>query len=328
MKRCRPFLNDNIVCVSKTMLFDKNYYSDDKINGKKALFHRLFPLNSEAELQSNDVSRHNSNTVNENKNKNNNDDDNMRNVDSPGPDENSGVKIDGPVENYDPNNPFFLVDFDSTEERFQQGQEQEHQEDHQSLTITSVKSSDVSIDDNKVQENKLKNMKGNRIHFHDLTVEEVSWDYGIPLSFLGETLCNWGATPPLSLQSRLLDVINKEQANALLEAIYAWDRSDIYELYSKDSIEEICEDEGKSLRDIMEICEEEGIVLPFGVDTHIREEYVSRVVEKLQERDDDDYISNEEYDSEEEVVMAAVNKNSGNDDIDFDAILRGEQDIE
>ena len=120
-------------------------------------------------------------------------------------------------------------------------------------------------------------------------------------------------------------MINKEQATALLEAIYAWDRSDIYELYSKDSIEEICEDEGKSLREIMEVCEEEGIVLPFGVDTHIREEYVPRVVELLQQRDIDS-ISSEEI--EQETPMTAVNKSGGNDEIDFDAILRGEQDIE
>mmetsp|Transcript_28692 Transcript_28692/g.54173 ORF Transcript_28692/g.54173 Transcript_28692/m.54173 type:complete len:160 (+) Transcript_28692:164-643(+) len=63
------------------------------------------------------------------------------------------------------------------------------------------------------------------------TLSDISLDYSFPLSYLADVVVRFGATPPISPDSILGELIDAEKCFAVLEALGSLDGSEVEEEY-------------------------------------------------------------------------------------------------
>jgi len=136
----------------------------------------------------------------------------------------------------------------------------------------------------------------------DWTIEEIAKDYDFPMEFFGWSLCKFGISPPILPTKRLRDIVDAEQAFALLEAMTSLDRSEVRVLFIDDSIKMLSKLLDVSLSDIFKVCSKEKIFLPFGVNTHLHVEDYAKLRQGLgmepldfEKDEDESYVSKEDY---------------------------------
>ncbi len=120
-----------------------------------------------------------------------------------------------------------------------------------------------------------------RYDFTCLTVEEVARSYQVPISWIGDALCNFGVVPPIQWTARMGDLIDGEQAFALLEAMHGWDHAIMYDMYTWDSLRELVDSYDLEMSEVLQVCDEEKFALPFGLRSHLRIEQFARLMRRL-----------------------------------------------
>jgi predicted DNA-binding ribbon-helix-helix protein len=103
----------------------------------------------------------------------------------------------------------------------------------------------------------------------------------VPISWIGDALCNFGVPPPIQWTARMGDLIDGEQAFEILEAMHGWDHSIMYDMYTWDSLRELAASHELDLGDVLQVCDEEGFALPFGLRSHLRVEQYARLMRRL-----------------------------------------------
>jgi hypothetical protein len=106
----------------------------------------------------------------------------------------------------------------------------------------------------------------------DSTLIEISHDYAVPVCYIADVLVTWGVPPPISVDTRLGDLVTGEQAFAFVEALTSLDNTQLNERYSYDDLLTLCEDYDLDLRQVFQFCIKENYNLPFGVRTCLRVE--------------------------------------------------------
>lgn len=112
-------------------------------------------------------------------------------------------------------------------------------------------------------------------------MEQVAKGYQVPIHWLGDALCNFGAPPPIRWGARIADLVDGEAAFQLLEAIWGWDHTLIFDMYSWESISELAYNHDLEVGDVLRVCDEENFVLPFGARTRLRVEHHARLMRRL-----------------------------------------------
>jgi len=82
------------------------------------------------------------------------------------------------------------------------------------------------------------------------TLQEICDDYSLPIAYLADVCCTFGASPPIQSSSKLGDLINGEQCFALIEAINSVDPMEISAEYFDGTVEEVYEGIKKRLEEI------------------------------------------------------------------------------
>ena len=117
--------------------------------------------------------------------------------------------------------------------------------------------------------------------FSRSTIDAISLDYAFPSTYVTDILLRFGATPPLSPNDIIGDLINSEQCFALLEALTSLDPADIDDCYHDDSLEEIAQYYDRDLGEVFEAAVKIEAGLPMGVKTRLRNEEVNELFEVL-----------------------------------------------
>jgi hypothetical protein len=104
----------------------------------------------------------------------------------------------------------------------------------------------------------------------DSTLEDICTDYSVPICYLADVLCTWGAPIPINPQSLLGDLVTGEQAFAILEAINSLDVAALHDRYSDVTLQQLCYEWDINLNDAFAMAMKEGWNLPFGVQTFLR----------------------------------------------------------
>lgn len=103
----------------------------------------------------------------------------------------------------------------------------------------------------------------------DSTLEDICYDYSFPVEFIVDVLCRWGVTPPIKLEDKLGDLVNGEQAYAVVECLNSVDSAWVHDFYIEDTIEELAWELEVPLSDIFAVCGRQRLNLPMGTDTHL-----------------------------------------------------------
>ena len=115
----------------------------------------------------------------------------------------------------------------------------------------------------------------------DCTLQEIATDYSVPVCYLADVVCMWGAPVPINVHDRLGDLVTGEQAFALLEAVNSLDVSALHDRYSNQSLINVCGDYNMDLSEAFEMAVKEGWSLPFGVQTVLRVEQEEELLRVL-----------------------------------------------
>lgn len=115
----------------------------------------------------------------------------------------------------------------------------------------------------------------------DCTLQEIATDYSVPVCYLADVVCMWGAPVPIDVHDRLGDLVTGEQAFALLEAVNSLDVSALHDRYSNQSLMNVCGDYDVDLSEAFDMAIKEGWSLPFGVQTVLRVEQEEELLRVL-----------------------------------------------
>lgn len=115
----------------------------------------------------------------------------------------------------------------------------------------------------------------------DCTLQEIATDYSVPVCYLADVVCMWGAPVPINVHDRLGDLVTGEQAFALLEAVNSLDVSALHDRYSNQSLINLCSDYDIDLSEAFGMAMKEGWSLPFGVQTVLRVEQEEELLRVL-----------------------------------------------
>lgn len=192
---------------------------------------------------------------------------------------------------FDPKNPFFTSEFgeDDIQETPEAAPETEaekekrlQEEDEWLLNFSRDDPDTYTETFSKPEERRARAAATkDRYDFTCLTVEEVARSYQVPISWVGDALCNFGVVPPIQWTARMGDLIDGEQAFALLEAMHGWDHAIMYDMYTWDSLRELAASHDLPIAKVLQVCDEEGFALPFGLRSHLRVEQYARLMRRL-----------------------------------------------
>ena len=115
----------------------------------------------------------------------------------------------------------------------------------------------------------------------DCTLQDIATDYSVPVCYLADVICMWGAPVPINVHDRLGDLVTGEQAFAMLEAVNSLDVAALHDRYSNQSLINLCGDYGIDLSEAFEMAIKEGWSLPFGVQTVLRVEQEDELLRVL-----------------------------------------------
>ena len=115
----------------------------------------------------------------------------------------------------------------------------------------------------------------------DSTLQEIATDYSVPVCYLADVVCMWGAPVPINVHDRLGDLVTGEQAFALLEAVNSLDVAALHDRYSNSNLVQFCYEFDILLQGAFEMAMKEGWSLPFGVQTCLRVEQEDELLRVL-----------------------------------------------
>jgi len=106
--------------------------------------------------------------------------------------------------------------------------------------------------------------------FGDLTVENVARDYRFPVSYIADVIASFGVQPPISDAARVRDLLDADQAFALLEAVTSLDASEVDDDYVSFGLAGCAKRLEAGLAEIFALCVDNNFALPHGVETRLR----------------------------------------------------------
>jgi len=115
-------------------------------------------------------------------------------------------------------------------------------------------------------------LSGDGNAFGDLTVADVAADYRFPASYVADAIAGFGVPPPILDSARVGDLLDADQAFALLEAVTSLDAAEVEDAYVSYDLEAISTILETDLADVFALCVDRGFALPHGVETQLRRE--------------------------------------------------------
>jgi len=103
------------------------------------------------------------------------------------------------------------------------------------------------------------------------------------VSFIADTLVGFGAPPPIRDDDRLSDLINGDQAFALLEALTSLDATDVGSQYVDHGLDLAAEYLDVPVDELFAACVERNYALPHGLQTQLRREQFDALADTLEE---------------------------------------------
>ncbi|CEM06393.1 unnamed protein product [Vitrella brassicaformis CCMP3155] len=107
------------------------------------------------------------------------------------------------------------------------------------------------------------------------TLMEIHEHYHVPLRFLGDVCCKWGAPAPVPLDVPVKELISGEFVWHLIETVHYFDPFDLDDLYIERDIIDLGRKFKMRTSDLEKVCDQLDIRLPFGVETQVsRDDYI------------------------------------------------------
>ena len=108
--------------------------------------------------------------------------------------------------------------------------------------------------------------------FGDSTVADVADDYRFPISYVADAILGFGIPPPIRDDARIADILDADQAFALLEAVTSLDAAEVEDAYVAFDLARVAGLLEAPLAEVFAACVDEGFGLPHGVETQLRRE--------------------------------------------------------
>ena len=108
--------------------------------------------------------------------------------------------------------------------------------------------------------------------FGDSTVADVADDYRFPISYVADAILGFGIPPPIRDDARISDILDADQAFALLEAVTSLDAAEVEDAYVAFDLARVAGLLEAPLAEVFAACVDEGFGLPHGVETQLRRE--------------------------------------------------------
>ena len=106
--------------------------------------------------------------------------------------------------------------------------------------------------------------------FGDSTVADVAADYRFPISYVADAIIGFGVPPPIPDAAKIGELLNADQAFALLEAVTSLDAAEVEDEYVAFDLAKCASLLEAPLPDVFAACIDKGFGLPHGVETQLR----------------------------------------------------------
>lgn len=146
-------------------------------------------------------------------------------------------------------------------------------------------------------------LSGDGASFADMRICDIASDYGFPVSYIADALVGFGISPPIRDGDKLADLVNGDQAYALLEALTSLDGNDIQAMYVDFTLDYAAYLLDVDVADLFAACNAKGFSLPHGLETQLRREQFDLIAKEVRDgaferdaqrrrtpRDDDDDV--------------------------------------
>ncbi len=123
--------------------------------------------------------------------------------------------------------------------------------------------------------------------FGDLTVEQVAVDYRFPVAYVADVITGFGVQPPISDGAVIRDLLDADQAFALLEAVTSLDASEVDDAYVSFGLDGCARRLEADLAEVFALCVDNNFALPHGVETRLRRDQFDTIARTLGWRADE-----------------------------------------
>ena len=123
--------------------------------------------------------------------------------------------------------------------------------------------------------------------FGDLTVENVARDYRFPVAYVADVITGFGVQPPISDEAVIKDLLDADQAFALLEAVTSLDASEVDDAYVSFGLDGCARRLEADLAEVFALCVDNNFALPHGVETRLRRDQFDTIARTLGWRADE-----------------------------------------
>ena len=123
--------------------------------------------------------------------------------------------------------------------------------------------------------------------FGDLTVEQVAVDYRFPVAYVADVITGFGVQPPISDEAVIKDLLDADQAFALLEAVTSLDASEVDDAYVSFGLDGCARRLEADLAEVFALCVDNNFALPHGVETRLRRDQFDTIARTLGWRADE-----------------------------------------
>ena len=117
--------------------------------------------------------------------------------------------------------------------------------------------------------------------FGDLTVEQVAVDYRFPVAYVADVITGFGVQPPISDEAVIKDLLDADQAFALLEAVTSLDASEVDDAYVSFGLDGCARRLEADLSEVFALCVDNNFALPHGVETRLRRDQFDGIARTL-----------------------------------------------
>ena len=117
--------------------------------------------------------------------------------------------------------------------------------------------------------------------FGDLTVEQVAVDYRFPVAYVADVITGFGVQPPISDEAVIKDLLDADQAFALLEAVTSLDASEVDDAYVSFGLDGCARRLEADLAEVFALCVDNNFALPHGVETRLRRDQFDTIARTL-----------------------------------------------
>lgn len=103
----------------------------------------------------------------------------------------------------------------------------------------------------------------------DCTVQDVSFDYSVPVEFVIDIMIEYGIQPPVEPDDGIRAGMTSDEIDRMLQLITSFDAQDLSDRYSDKGVQELADDYDLDLALVLQTCESEGIYLSRGEHTRL-----------------------------------------------------------